>query len=61
MNERKWQWVDDHFGPMGTFTDQEKRRLERNKEFQDGTWRELSAQEMTEFKQYRKWLWYEQS
>jgi hypothetical protein len=58
---RMWQWIDADFGPMGTFTDKEKRKHERAGGFGDGTWREVPAEEYAEFLRWCKRLWYEQS
>jgi hypothetical protein len=63
MNIRncKWQWIDDHFGPMGWFSDQEKSKHEGTGEFINGHWRALSKEEVESFARDIGRLAYEQS
>lgn len=44
-NDIRWQWVSDHHGPMGWFTDADKDRFEGTPEFSDGHWREVGPEE----------------
>jgi len=48
-----WQWMDNAFGPMGWFNDDERRELTGHQEFQNGHWREVSEEEL---KINRAWL-----
>lgn len=61
MLNSKWQWIDDHFGPMGWFTDEAKTQLEGTKEFQHGHWRPISAEELAQANADLGRLAYEQS
>ena len=60
MNSQ-WQWMDDHSGPMGWFSDADKKRLENTKEFSSGHWRQLGPDEITSMKALVGRLAYEQS
>lgn len=59
--DSEWQWVDNQFGPMGWFTDADKKRFTNTKEFSTGHWRRLSTKEVAEMKAYVGRLAYEQS
>jgi hypothetical protein len=56
-----WQWVDKTRGPMGWFSDEEKRGHEGTAEFQDGEWHEVSEAEVTEQRRWLARLSYDQS
>jgi hypothetical protein len=56
-----WQWIDATCGPMGYFSDWEKREHEGAEEFTEGTWREVDAEEYASFHRWCKRQWYEQS
>jgi len=58
-----WQWMDRHFGPMGWFSDAEKRRLQRQKEFapSKGCWRRIAPREVAAMDANLRALAYEQS
>ena len=59
--ESKWQWMDNHFGPMGWFNDAEKTRHEGTAEFLDGHWRPISPEELASMNRYIGQLAYDQS
>lgn len=44
-DEHRWQWMDDHYGPMGWFTDAEKDKHEGTEEFAQGHFRPLTPEE----------------
>jgi len=57
----KWQWMDDHFGPMGWFTDEEKAQHEGTPEFSNGHWRLIPEAEVASMDAAIGRLAYEQS
>lgn len=57
----KWQWVDDHFGPMGWFSSVDKKRFENTKEVSAGHWRPLDPEEVASMRATIGRLAYEQS
>jgi hypothetical protein len=59
VSECKWQWVSNHFGPMGWFTDEQK--AEHESKFTDGWWRPLSVEEVARMSAAIGGLAYEQS
>ena len=61
-----WQWMDDHFGPMGWFNDTDKRLYEKAAAdgqggFTKGHWRQIPAEEVAKMNGYIGQLAYEQS
>lgn len=56
---RKWQWIDDRFGPMGWFGDAYKARVEN--EFDGGHWRLIEAEEVERMARIIGQLAHEQS
>lgn len=61
MSEATWQWVDNHFGPMGWFTDADKTKYEGTEEFSNGKWVPVTPEELAEFNQWLGRMLYEQS
>ena len=61
INNCKWQWMDNHFGPMGWFSDRQKVEHEGTAEFLDGYWRLLSESEVAFMSASVSRLAYEQS
>lgn len=59
--QTKWQWMDNHHGPMGWFSDEDKKEYEGTVEFRNGTWRRLSAEEVATNNRALARLYYEQS
>jgi len=61
--QRKWQWMDNHFGAMGWFSDKEKRKHEREgkPEFSNGHFREIPPEEVAAMDASIARLAYEQS
>jgi hypothetical protein len=57
----KWQWMDATYGPMGWFTDEEKRQHENTPEFANGEWRVIPAEEVASMNRCIAQLAYEQS
>lgn len=57
----KWQWMDNRCGPMGWFSDAEKKKHEGTEEFTNGHWRKLGQQEITSMVRSIGRLAYEQS
>ncbi len=60
MNSQ-WQWMDARFGPMGWFSDADKKRFENTGEFSAGHWRRLAQNEIASMKAYVGRLAYEQA
>jgi hypothetical protein len=60
MNSQ-WQWMDDRFGPMGWFSDADKKQLENTEEFASGHWRRLATSEVASMNAYVGRLAYEQA
>jgi len=48
MLKSKWQWIDNQYGPMGWFTDEERCACERSfaGAFANGHWRAITAEEL---------------
>jgi hypothetical protein len=61
MDKCKWQWISDHYGPMGCFSDEEKSQHEGTDEFTNGHWQALSEKEVNSMVRYIGRLAYEQS
>lgn len=61
MLESKWQWVSNHVGPMGWFTDGEKKLWERSPKFTDGYWRPIADDERERMNRAIGQMAYEQS
>jgi hypothetical protein len=63
MIEVKWQWMDNHFGPMGWFSDKDKRKHERSNtsDFCNGEWRKVSKEEVDSANSWLSRLYHEQS
>jgi hypothetical protein len=61
INECKWQWMSNSYGPMGWFTDSQKAKYEGTDEFNDGHWRALSEAEVAFMANSVSRLAYEQS
>lgn len=57
----KWQWMDNHFGPMGWFSDEEKAEHEGKPEFQNGHWRPIPEEERASMARAIGALAYEQA
>jgi hypothetical protein len=57
----KWQWISNHFGPMGWFTQEEKAQHEGTPDFTEGHWRLVSAEEVASMNRYIGRLAYEQA
>ena len=60
-DDSRWQWMDDHYGPMGWFTDAEKQENEGSEEFSGGHWRPLPKQERDAMNAWYRQAAYEQS
>lgn len=56
-----WQWVCNTYGPLGWFTDEQRREYEETEEFKDGHWREVPKEEMAEHLRWYARMYYEQS
>ena len=52
MPDTRWQWISEHFGPMGWFTPQQKAQHERTRELRDGHWRLVPPDEVAAFYRY---------
>lgn len=44
MLASKWQWMDNHFGPMGWFNDADKQQHEGTPGFLNGHWRPIASE-----------------
>lgn len=44
--ENKWQWIDANFGPMGWFSNAEKRKFAKTPFFKNGQWRFVPPDEV---------------
>jgi hypothetical protein len=53
--------MDARFGPMGWFSDADKKRFENTGEFSAGHWRRLATSEIASMRAYVGRLAYEQS
>lgn len=56
-----WQWMDDNYGGMGWFTDEQKQQYENNREFSKGYWRPIPVAEVEAMNRSIGQLAYEQS
>lgn len=56
MTAKYWEWIDDHFGPMGWFTDSEKEVAN----FTGGFWRPVAKKEQESMRLWLTQFTYEQ-
>lgn len=61
MLDCQWQWVSNAIGPMGWFTDGEKKLWENSPKFKDGYWRPIQPDELRRMNAMIGQLAYEQS
>ncbi len=61
MTAARWQWISDHFGPMGWFTKTQKTKYENTSEFKEGHWVPVTNDEQVSFYSWVGRLAYQQS